>query len=150
MSPLGEDVARRASSDGGSAAVYGPDSTPAKGAQPREATQPLATQAIAEHEMAKFQPMELMSEVHGKLHGKSKYYAAEKYGTQYTGLIGEITVPPTENQLTAREKFKQARQNVCALSEEEIAAYQEAFRKYRGKYKSLQGYMLAKEYEKLV
>ena len=30
--PLGEDVARRASSDGGSAAVYGLDSTPAKGA----------------------------------------------------------------------------------------------------------------------
>ena len=106
--------------------------------------------SIAEHDMAKFQPMELMSEVHGKLHGKSKYYAAEKYGTQYTGLIGEISVPPTENQLTAREKFKQARQNVCALSEEEIAAYQEAFRKYRGKYKSLQGYMLAKEYAKLV
>ena len=83
--------------------------------------------SIAEHDMARFQPMELMSEVHGKLHGKSKYYAAEKYGTQYTGLIGEISVPPTENQLTAREKFKQARQNVCALSEEEIAAYQEAF-----------------------
>ena len=143
-------------SDGGFAAVYGLDSTPAKGtqpaegAQPRKATQPLATQAIAEHEMAKFTPMELMSEVHGKLHGKSKYYAAEKYGTQYTGLIGEITVPPTENQLTARDKFKQARQNVGTLSEEEIAAYQEAFSKYRGKYKTLQGYMLAKEYAKLV
>ena len=100
--------------------------------------------------MAKFTPMELMSEVHGKLHGKSKYYAAEKYGTQYTGLIGEITVPPTENQLTARDKFKQARLNVGALSEEEVAAYQEAFSKYRGKYKTLQGYMLAKEYAKLV
>ena len=123
---------------------------PAEGDQPREATQPLATQAIAEHDMARFQPMELMSEVHGKLHGKSKYYAAEKYGTQYTGLIGEITVPPTENQLTARDKFKQARLNVGALSEEEIAAYQEAFSKYRGKYKTLQGYMLAKEYAKLV
>lgn len=99
--------------------------------------------------MAKFKPMELMSEVHGKFHSKSKYYAAEKYGTQYTGVIGEITIPPTENQLTAREKFKQARQNVTTLSEEEVTAYQEAFRKYRGKYKSLQGYMIAKEYEKL-
>jgi hypothetical protein len=54
--PLGEDAARVASSDGGSAAVYGLDSTPAKGtqpaegAQPRKATHPLATQAIAEHE----------------------------------------------------------------------------------------------------
>ena len=100
--------------------------------------------------MSKFKPMELIDKMSGKFHSKSKYYAAEKYGTQYTGLIGEISVPPTENQLTAREKFKQARQNVCALSKEEIAAYQEAFRKYRGKYKSLQGYMLAKEYEKLV
>ena len=56
--PLGEDAARVASSDGGSAAVYGLDSTPAKGtqpaegAQPRKATHPLATQAIAEHENA--------------------------------------------------------------------------------------------------
>ena len=100
--------------------------------------------------MSKFKPMELIDKMSGKFHSKSKYYAAEKYGTQYTGLIGEISVPPTENQLTAREKFKQARQNVCALSEEEIAAYQEAFRKYRGKYKTLQGYMLAKEYAKLV
>ena len=41
-------------SDGGSAAVYGLDSTPAKGAQPREATQPLATQAIAETKWQNF------------------------------------------------------------------------------------------------
>ena len=34
--PLGEDAARVASSDGGSAAVYGLDSTPAKGTQPAE------------------------------------------------------------------------------------------------------------------
>ena len=74
--------------------------------------------------MSKFKPMELIDKMSGKFHSKSKYYAAEKYGTQYTGLIGEITVPPTENQLTARDKFKQARQNVGALSEEEIAAYQ--------------------------
>ena len=52
--PLGEDAARRASSDGGSAAVYGLDSTPAEGAQPREVTQPLATQAIAETKWQNF------------------------------------------------------------------------------------------------
>ena len=100
--------------------------------------------------MAKFKPMELMSEVHGKFSGDSEYYAAEKYGTQYTGKIGEITVPPTENQLSAREKFAQARQAVLALSEEDKAAYAAAFKKSPGKYKSLQGYMIAKEYEKLV
>ena len=99
--------------------------------------------------MAKFKPMELMSEVHGKFHCDSEYYAAEKYGTQYTGKIGEITVPPTENQLSAREKFAQARQAVLALSEEDKAAYAAAFKKSPGKYKCLQGYMIAKEYEKL-
>ena len=90
-----------------------------------------------------------MSEVHGKFSGDSEYYAAEKYGTQYTGKIGEITVPPTENQLSAREKFAQARQAVLALSEEDKAAYAAAFKKNPGRYKCLQGYMIAKEYEKL-
>ena len=93
--------------------------------------------------------MELIDKMSGKFSGKSKYYAAEKYGTQYTGLIGEITVPPTENQVTNREKFAIVRQNVAALSEEQIAEYREAFRKSPGKYKSLQGYIFAKEYAKL-
>ena len=99
--------------------------------------------------MAIFKPMELMSEVHGKLHSKSKYYAAEKYGTQYTGLVGEISVPPTEKQITNRSNFAAARANMLALSEEDIAAYKEAFRKSPGKYKSLGGYIFAKEYAKL-
>ena len=99
--------------------------------------------------MARFKPMELMSEVHGKFSGDSEYYAAEKYGTQYTGKIGEIKVPPTQNQLDAQEKFATARQNVVALSESEKSAYAAAFKKKPGKYKSLQGYMIAKEYEKL-
>ena len=90
-----------------------------------------------------------MSEVHGKFSGDSEYYAAEKYGTQYTGKIGEIKVPPTQNQLDAQEKFATARQNVVALSESEKSAYAAAFKKKPGKYKSLQGYMIAKEYEKL-
>ena len=100
--------------------------------------------------MARFKPMELMSEVHGKFSGESEYYAAEKYGTQYTGKIGKIKVPPTQNQLDAQEKFATARVAVLALSQEDKAAYAAAFKKKPGKYKSLQGYMIAKEYEKLV
>ena len=99
--------------------------------------------------MSKFKPMELIDKMSGKFHSKSKYYAAEKYGTQYTGKIGEVTVPPTENQLTVREKFTQARQNVLALSEEEKTTYAAAFKRSPGKYKSLQGYMIAMEYAKL-
>ena len=90
-----------------------------------------------------------MSEVHGKFSGDSEYYAAEKYGTQYTGKIGEIKVPTTQNQLDAQQRFATARQNVVALSESEKSAYAAAFKKSPGKYKSLQGYMIAKEYEKL-
>ena len=90
-----------------------------------------------------------MSEVHGKFSSDSEYYAAEKYGTQYTGKIGEITVPPTQNQLDAQEKFATARAAVLALSQEDKAAYAAAFKKNPGKYKCLQGYMIAKEYEKL-
>ena len=90
-----------------------------------------------------------MSEVHGKFSSDSEYYAAEKYGTQYTGKIGEITVPPTQNQLDAQEKFATARAAVLALSQEDKAAYAAAFKKNPGKYKSLQGYMIAKEYAKI-
>lgn len=91
-----------------------------------------------------------MSEVHGKFSGDSEYYAAEKYGTQYTGKIGKIKVPPTEKQITNRDKFTTARANVAALTEEQIAAYREAFRKSPGKYKSLQGYIFAMERKKLM
>ena len=99
--------------------------------------------------MSKFKPMELIDKMSGKFHSKSKYYAAEKYGTQYTGLVGDITVPPTEKQITNREKFATVRANVAALSEEQLTAYREAFKKAPGKYKSLSGYIFAKEYAKL-
>jgi hypothetical protein len=99
--------------------------------------------------MAIFKPMELMSEVHGKFSGKSEYYAAEKYGTQYTGKIGEIKVPPTEVQIAHRNKFAQARANVLGLSTEEMNAYSTAFKARPGKYKSLAGYIFAQEMAKL-
>ena len=99
--------------------------------------------------MSKFKPMELIDKMSGKFSGKSKYYAAEKYGTQYTGLVGEITVPPTEKQIANREKFATVRANIESLSEEQIAEYVAQFKKYPGKYKSLNGYIFAKEYEKI-
>ena len=99
--------------------------------------------------MAKFKPMELMSEIHGKFSGKSEYYAAEKYGTQYTGKIGEIKVPPTQTQLDNRANFATARANMLLLTPEQIEEYKTAFRKNPGKYKSLQGYIFAQERKKL-
>ena len=99
--------------------------------------------------MARFKPMELIDKMSGKFHSKSKYYAAEKYGTQYTGLVGKLTVPPTENQTNARQRFATANANVNALSEEQKTAYATAFKRNPEKYRSLQGYIFAKEYEKI-
>ena len=99
--------------------------------------------------MARFKPMELIDEMHGKFSGKSEYYAAEKYGTQYTGKIGEIKVPPTEKQIANREIFATARANMQLLTPEQIEEYKTAFRKNPGKYKSLQGYIFAQERKKL-
>ena len=99
--------------------------------------------------MSKFQPMELIDKMSGKFHSKSNFYAAERYGTQFTGKIGDNDTPPTEAQVAQRERFAQAKANVAALSTEDLAAYREAFRKSPGKYKTLQGYMLAKEMAKL-
>ena len=98
--------------------------------------------------MSKFKPMELIGEMHGKFHGDSEYYAAERYGTQYTGKIGDNQNPPTEKQIAQRERFAEAKANVKALEAEEVSAYKEAFKKQR-KYKTLQGYMLAQEMAKL-
>ena len=98
--------------------------------------------------MSKFKPMELIGEMHGKFHGNSEYYAAERYGTQFTGKIGENQKPPTEKQLAQRQRFAEAKANVLALSQEQVNSYKEAFMKQR-KYKSLQGYMQAQEMAKL-
>ena len=54
--------------------------------------------------MAKFKPMELIDEMHGKFHGDSEYYAAVRYGTQFTGKIGENPYPPTPAQVAQRER----------------------------------------------
>ena len=99
--------------------------------------------------MSKFQPMELIDKMSGKFHSKSKFYAAERYGTQFTGKIGDNDTPPTQAQVAQRERFAQAKANVAALSPEEVTAYKEAFKKYPGKYKTLNGYMLAKEMAKI-
>ena len=99
--------------------------------------------------MSKFKPMELIDKMSGKFSSKSKYYAAEKYGTQYTGLVGEISVPPTEKQIANRTKFATARAHVAELTQEQIADYAAQFKKSPGKYRSLQGYVFAQEYAKL-
>lgn len=100
--------------------------------------------------MAKYVPMDLLKSLRGKVCGHSDTYFAERYGTKYTGKIcNPSTKEATELQIAQREKFATARANAKALSDEQKQAYATAFKSYSGKYKSLNGYIFAKELEKL-
>ena len=86
----------------------------------------------------------------GKICKHSDIIYKEMYGTQFTSQIcNPYTGEPSAAQVAQKERFRQAKENVQALSTEDVAAYKDAYKKYPGKYKTLQGYMLAKEMEKL-
>jgi hypothetical protein len=96
--------------------------------------------------MSKVKPMELISELSGKVCGHSNKYFAVRYGTQYTGTIcNPYTGEPTEKQIANRQKFADTYAAMDALTEEQREAYQEAFKKQK-KYRSLRGYIFAQLY----
>ena len=100
--------------------------------------------------MSKYVPMEMVKEYHGKICEHSDVYFAKKGRTLYTGKIcNPRTKPFSAEELARQAKFTQARAAVKALTEEQKAEYETAFQK-QTKYVSLQGYMFAQEYEKLV
>ena len=95
--------------------------------------------------------MDLLSSLSGKVCGHSDISFAKKGKTQYTmKRCNPRTTPYTEAELARQEKFAQVRANIKALSEEQKAEYAAQFKKYPGKYTTLNGYIFAKEYEKLV
>ena len=95
--------------------------------------------------------MDLLSSLSGKVCGHSDISFAKKGKTQYTmKRCNPRTTPYTEAELARQEKFAQVRANIKALSEEQKAEYAAQFKKYPGKYSTLNGYIFAKEYEKLV
>ena len=99
--------------------------------------------------MAKFKPIDLIKSLSGKLCSHSDVYFAKKGKTLYTGkLCNPRTKPFSAEELARQDKFRQARAAVLTLTQEQIAEYATAF-KNQTKYASLQGYMFAKEYEKL-
>ena len=102
--------------------------------------------------MAKYEPIEMVKSYSGKICEHSDVYFAKKGKTLYTGNTGKICNPRTKafsaEELARQEKFRQARAAVKALTSEQKTAYAEAFANQK-KYSSLQGYMFAKEYEKL-
>jgi hypothetical protein len=100
--------------------------------------------------MAKIIPMDLLSSLSGKVCGHSDISFAKKGNTQYTmKRCNPRTTPYTEAELARQEKFAQVRANIKALSEEQKAEYAAQFKKYPGKYTTLNGYIFAKEYEKI-
>ena len=101
--------------------------------------------------MAKIIPMDLIGSMSGKVCGHSDISFAKKGKTQYTmKRCNPRTTPYTEAELARQEKFAQVRANIKALSEEQKAEYAAQFKKYPSKYSTLNGYIFAKEYEKLV
>ena len=102
--------------------------------------------------MAKYVPIEMVKEYHGKICEHSDVYFAKKGRTLYTGKMcnpRDLEKDPlSANEIAARTKFASARAAVKALTSEEKAAYAEAFANQK-KYSTLQGFMFAQEYAKL-
>ena len=88
-------------------------------------------------------------DLRGKICKHSQIIFKKVYDTQYTSQIcNPYTGDPSEAQKTQRAKFRQARENALALSEEENAAYMASFKKQR-EYHSFLGYKIAMEMKKL-
>ena len=102
--------------------------------------------------MAKYKPIDMVKEYRGKICEHSDTYFQKRGKTLCTGRICEPRdlekKPYSEKEVAVREKFKQARTAVKALTEEQKAEYANAFKNQK-KYSSLQGYIFAMEYAKL-
>ena len=101
--------------------------------------------------MAKYEPIELVKSYSGKICEHSDVYFAKKGKTLYTGKIcNPRTKAFSEAELARQNKFKTAinTANTALADATQRAAYETAFAG-QSKYKSLRGYVIAKEYEKL-
>ena len=102
--------------------------------------------------MAKYKPIDMVKEYHGKICEHSDTYFQKRGRTLCTGRICNPRNlekdPLSANEIAVRTKFASARAAVKALTSEQKAAYAESFVNQK-KYTSLQGYMFAQEYAKL-
>ena len=103
--------------------------------------------------MAKITPMDLVKSMSGKICEHSDISFAKRGNTLYTQKRCNPRDldknPYSEAEMARQEKFAQNRAAMAALTPEQIAEYETAFRKNPGKYTTLNGYIFAKEYEKL-
>ena len=99
--------------------------------------------------MSKLKPMILIERLSGKVCGHSNTYFAERNGTQYTGTIcNPYKGEPTANQLAVRARFTATVEAINALTEEQLAEYENNFKKQK-KYRTLRGYIFAMENKKI-
>ena len=102
--------------------------------------------------MAKYKPIDMVKEYHGKICEHSDTYFQKRGKTLCTGRICNPRDfdkhPASADELATRLKFQQTIAAVKALTAEQKTAYAEAFANQK-KYSTLQGYMFAMEYAKL-
>lgn len=100
--------------------------------------------------MSQVKPNALIESMSGLLCSHSDTYFFRKNGKVFTGKrCNPYKGEPTANQTAQRAKFAQARAAVKALTAEQKTAYAEAFKSQR-KYATLQGYIFAMEFAKIV
>lgn len=102
--------------------------------------------------MAKYKPIDMVKEYHGKICEHSDTYFQKRGRTLCTGRIcnpRDLEKKPLSNEeIAARTKFSQAIAAVKALTTEQKTAYKTAF-EAQSKYDTLRGYIFAQEYAKL-
>ena len=102
--------------------------------------------------MAKYKPIDMVKEFHGKICEHSDTYFQKRCKTLCTGRICNPRdlekKPLSANETAVRTKFQQVIAAIKALSEEQKTAYKEAFEK-QSKYTTLRGFVFAMEYKKL-
>ena len=103
--------------------------------------------------MARYIPMEMVKFYRGKICSHSDVYFAKKGKTLFTGKRCNprnlALKPYSAEELATHTKFAATITAIKALTAEQIAAYTEAFADQK-KYATLNGYIFAQEYAKIV
>ena len=107
--------------------------------------------------MAKYEPIDMVNHYRGKICSHSDTYFQKRGNTLCTGRIcnpRDLSKHPlSADEIAVRDKFRQTRAAVLALTPEQVTAYETAFATHlkspHPKYQTLNGFIFAKEYEKL-
>ena len=103
--------------------------------------------------MAKYKPIDMVKEYHGKICEHSDTYFQKRGRTLCTGRICKprdlSKKPYSPAEIAVHTKFAQTYTAIKALTSEQKAAYREAF-EAQSEYGTLRGYIFAQEYAKLV